>query len=343
MSKKAVEALGGRIGLEPAAECGPYMFDSFVANQKTTLVRNPDYKGGAAFERIEILPIGDENAAEIAFDAGELDFTTVPVSSIERLRVKAPAGAKLAEFPSLYYVWLGMNVENPALQDIRIRQAIQYAIDLDMIMQASYFGVAQPSTGLIAPGLIGHRPASAIPVNGDIEKAKALLKEAGATGLALTIDVNNTTTNVTTAQIIQANLAQIGITLEIRLHDSASFWSIGDEKAGDQWKSIQLVLNRFSMNPDPSYATAWFTSEQIGVWNWERFRSDEFDQLHAAGSAETDPAKRDQIYRHAQDLMEDSGAYRFITHEAMAVLYRDTIVPALRPDGFTLLRYFNKA
>ena len=97
------------------------------------------------------------------------------------------------------------------------------------------------------------------------------------------------------------------------------------------------------MAPDPSYATAWFTTEQAGIWNWERFRNDEFDQLHAAASAETDVAKRDEMYRRAQDLMEESGAYRFITHEATPVVHSSRITPALRPDGLPLLRYFGKA
>ncbi len=341
LSKAAVEASGGRIDLVSAAESGPYMFDSYVANQKTTLVRNPGWKGAApAYDRIEFLPIGDENSAEIAFEAGELDFTGVPVSSIERLRGATPRGGILAEFPSLYYVWLGMNLDNPKLGNLKLRQAIQYAVDATMITQAAYFGVAEPATGLIAPGLIGHRPAGLIPAGGDLEKARALLAESGETNVTLTLDINNTTTFATAAQVIQATLAQIGITVEIRSNEASAFWSLGDEAAGDSWKTLELVLNRFSMLPDPSYATAWFTCAQVGSWNWERFCSPEFDELHRAASIETDPAKRDEMYRRAQDLMEETGAYRFITHEASAVLYRDTVTPALRPDGFTLLRYF---
>jgi len=97
------------------------------------------------------------------------------------------------------------------------------------------------------------------------------------------------------------------------------------------------------MTPDPYYATAWFTKAQVGIWNWERFRSDEFDALVNQAMVESDPDKRAAMYRKAQDLMEASGAYRFITHEATPVIYRDRIKPALRPDGLALLRYFKKA
>jgi peptide/nickel transport system substrate-binding protein len=129
----------------------------------------------------------------------------------------------------------------------------------------------------------------------------------------------------------------------IDTHDSGTFWTLGDEKSGDSWKDLQLIYQRFSMNPDPSYATAWFTSDQVGVWNWQRWRSPEFDDLHKKALVERDPAKRDEMYKHMQDLMEDSGAYVFITHEANALIYRNGVAPALKPDGNAILQKFKSA
>lgn len=344
ISRKAFQEAGGRITTSAVTASGPYMFKEWQPRQKVVLVRNPDWKGTpAAFDSIEILPIDDENSAEIAFEAGELDFTAVPVSSVERLRGAAPRNGVLKEYPSLYYVWLGMNLDNPKLQNPKLRQAIQHAINVPMITEAAYFGIARPSTGLIAPGLVGHREQSLIPEAGDLEKARQLLEESGETNVSLTLDVNNTTTFVTAAQIIQANLAEIGIALEVNVHEAATFWTLGEEASGDRWKNLELVLNRFSMLPDPYYATSWFTCAQVGKWNWERYCSKEFDALHDAAAIETDTQKRDEMYRKAQDMMEETGAYRFLTHEATAILYNNAIQPALRPDGFTLLRYFEKA
>ena len=179
-----------------------------------------------------------------------------------------------------------------------------------------------------------------VPAAANLEKARQLLAESGESGVHLTLDVINKTAYTTAAQVIQANLRQIGIDLDVNVHESATFWTLGSESAGDQWKKVQLIMNRFSMTPDPYYATSWFTQEQVGVWNWERFRSQEFDAIHEQAAQETDRARRDSLYRKAQDLMEESGAYRFITHEATPVAYRNAIRPALRPDGLPLLRYF---
>ena len=98
-------------------------------------------------------------------------------------------------------------------------------------------------------------------------------------------------------------------------------------------RTSSCILQRFSMQPDPSFATAWFTPEQIGVWNWERFDSPEFGELHDKAIVETDPEKRHEMYVRMQDLMDESGAYVFLTHELNAAIYRDELVPGLLPDG----------
>ena len=340
--KKAVEAAGGKFTTQPPAMSGPYLLKEWTPKQKTVLVRNPDWNGPApAFDEIQIFPIDDEKTSEIAFEAGELDFTTLSLSSLPQLKEKLPAHAKLTEHPSLSYVWLGMNVENPALSDIRVREAIKKAVDVDAVLEAAYFGVAQRATGLIAPGLVGHRDIT--PPPRDLEGAQKLLEEAGVSDLSLTLDILNKAERTAAAQVIQANLAEVGINVEIKPHDSGTFWVLGDEKSGDSWKSIQLMINRFSMQPDPSFATAWFTPDQVGVWNWERWRSEEFGKLHKEAIVELDPAKRQAAYARMQDLMDESGAYLFLTHELTAAIYRDTIVPGLLPDGNVRLAEFKLA
>lgn len=338
VSKKAFESVGGKIETQTVATSGPYLHKSWEPKQKTTLSRNPDWKGdAAAFDEIQIYHIDDEKAAEIAYEAGEIDFTRVSLDSLERLKASPPENSTVAEFPSLFYVWVGMNLNNPKLGNIKLRQAIQHAIDVPSIMAASYFGGAVPSTGIIAPGLSGHRAESMTGTAANVEMAAKLLAESGETNVSLAIDVLNKSTNVTTAQIIQANLAAIGITLEVRLHEGATFWNLGGNE------DLELILNRYSMTPDPYYATSWFVCKEAGNWNWERHCSEEFDKLHDEAQKESDPVKRDAMYQRSQDIMEESGAYKFITHEATPDIYRNSIVPALRPDGLPLYRYFSKA
>ncbi len=323
---------------------GPYVLGEWKPGQYVKLLRNPDWHGTApGFDEIRIYPMDDVKTAEIAYQAGDLNFTGISLASVKDLEASPPAKTKVERFPSLYYVWVGMNMDNPALKDENMRKAIQYAINLPQIMDAAYFGQAKPATGLVAPGLLGHRPKAIVPPEGDLDKARAYLQKAGGPQGTITIDTLNASTWKTIAEVIQAQLAQIGIAAQVNVQDSGSFWTMGMEKEGDRWKRIQLIVNRFSMLPDPYYATQWFTTDQIGKWNWERFSSPEFNKLNKAATSETDKEKRGAMYQKMQDLMEQSGAYRFVTHEGSPVMFRDSAKPALRPDGRPLYRYFEHA
>ena len=344
VSKKAWEEAGGKVDTTTPCVSGPYMHKEWQPKQKTILVRNPDWHGGeAAFDEIQIFPIDDENTAQIAYESGDIDCTRVSLGAVGNLKSSPPANSTIEEYPSLYYVWVGMNVENEVMADANLRKAVQHCIDVPSILQASYFGAAEASTGIIAPGLLGHRAQSNVPPEMNIAKAKEYMAAAGLTSANITLDVLNKSANVTTAQVIQATCAEAGINVEVNLHESGAFWSLGDSSSGERYKDIQLILNRYSMGPDASYATAWFVTEQKGIWNWERYSDPEFDRLEAAAKAETDNDKRSKMYQTMQDMMEDSGAYRFITHEATPVIYRNTISPAFRPDGLPLLRRFTSA
>lgn len=345
VSKKAVMAAttdGGDFKMKPPAFSGPYVLAEWKPGQYTRLTRNPDWHGPEpGYDEILIHPIDDEKTAEIAYEAGNVDFTGVSLASLQKLQAQTPAHTKIEFYPSLYYVWVGMNQDNAVLKDINLRKAIQWAINVPQILEAAYFGLAQPSTGLIAPGLVGHRKRSLIPPEGDPAKAKAFLKKAGGAPKApLHIATTNTNKWKTIAEVVQAQLQQIGIPTEVDVQDAASFNTLGMQSKGDRWKKVQLIVNRFSMLPDPYYATEWFTSAQVGIWNWERFSNKEFDKLNKEAISELNEKKRAAMYRKMQDLMEESGDYRFLTHEGSPVMYRDSMKPALRPDARPLYRYF---
>ncbi|EKV31855.1 dipeptide ABC transporter, periplasmic dipeptide-binding protein [Caenispirillum salinarum AK4] len=345
VSKEAVlEATGdgGDFGMQPPMFSGPYVIADWRPNEVLILERNPDWTGQKpGFDEIQIRPIEDPQTAETAYRAGDIDFTHVSLSSLEQLNQRAPENTVIEERPSLYYVYLGMNMEHPKLQDINVRKAIQWAVNIPQLLEVAYFGYADVATGMIAPGLVGHRDKALIPPEGDLEKAREFLAEAGAEGLQLRIDVLNQAKFTTMAQVIQAQLGQIGIDLQIDVQDAGSFWTIGMETEGERWKDMQLILQRFSMVPDPFYATTFFTCEQVGNWNWERFCSERFDALNREATTVQDEEKRAQMYHEMQDLMEESGAYRFLTHEGAPFIYRRTVLePATRPDGRALYRYF---
>ncbi len=344
VSMKAVEKAGGKYTNDPPSFNGPYMLKEWKPKERTVLSRNTVWKGPKPyFDEIHIFPIDDEKTAEIAFEAGDVDFTRVSIPSLKNYMESPPPDGKTEKYSSLYWLWMGMNQDNEKLKDIRVRQAIQRSLDRKAVVDAAYFGFAEVANGNVPPGLLGHREKSSLPDKPDYAGAKKLLTEAGyPNGIDLTLDILNKSTYNTIAQVIQAILAPAGIRVQINIHDSGAFWVLGNEKDGDRWKSLQLILNRYSGVPDPFYFTRWHISSQVGVWNWERFRNEKYDKLAEAALGEIDQAKRAAMYIEMQDLLERSGCVTFITNEITPVVYRNALKPALRPDGLPLLRNFSK-
>lgn len=343
--KKAVERMDGqRFTLDPGPVCGPYRIRKVDPRHSITLERNPQWTGPPpAFDEIQAMSIVDANAAEIAYEAGQIDVAHVPMTSVPRLRGKMPANSTLVARPGLTYWWLGMQSEDGIFKDIRVRKAVQLAVDVKAVLDGAFFGVAPRAYGIVAPGLIGSRERNLV-AGPDLEAARKLLAEAGhPRGFKTEIGARNTPEFVNAAQVVAASLTKVGIQAEVVPFDSGVQKAMASDKAGG-WKKMQMHISRFSMRPDPSWATVWFTSAQIGEWNWERISNPEYDQLHEKALAETDPAKRSAMYVRMQDLMEQSGAYVFLTHGINALLHRNHLRPAFSPDGNRmLLRKFQLA
>jgi len=343
LSRQAVMSVGGRFGVQPPCCSGPYRFIDWQSQRKTILERNLQYQGPtAAFDQIHVYAMTDDKASEMAFEAGQLDCATISVESTGPFSKNPPPNSYVDIYPSSRNYWLGMNQTHPKLQDLRVRQAIQYGIDAEAVVEAAWFGLAETSTGPIPKGMTGHRDQALVPPRGDPDTARKLLRESGvALPLRLRLDVDTNTVVVTAVQVIQWSLKKIGIEVDIYTQDNSTFLTIGQESAGDQWQDVQLFFQSFIGLADPYYSLVWFTSQQLGIWNWERFSNEEFDRLNKQALATNNLAERDRMYRRMQDLMEQSGCYRFVTNGIMPQAIRNTVVPVFRPDGYAMLQHFS--
>ena len=234
-----------------------------------------------------------------------------------------------------------MNTEHPKLKDIRVRQAIQHAVDMESVILGAYSGTAAPSYGIVCPGLVGKRNESKYSY--DPAKARELLSAAGVSGLELELKTLNHQERVLAAQIIQANLQAIGITVTVLPQDSGPFWDMGQESKGDTWKDLQLWIMRYGAGADPYEPFQWFVRDQVGIWNWERWSDDEFEALFKKGIEETDSAKRNDIYIRMQEIMENTGAYVWLDHEPEVYVHRSSLHVELAPSGEQQLLYFKDA
>ncbi len=326
VSKKAVAQRGADHVTKPVGS-GPYKIASFDRQKGIQLQRNPAYKGvrKGGFDEINLRVITDTKTAELALRAGEIDFAMLAPAAADPLRNLA--GLTVSDQPSLAYVWMGMNMEKGPLADLRVRQAIRLGLDVDQMLMAGYNGKVPRLNTLLPPLVAGHwREAPVYKRN--VAEAKALLAAAGASNVKLRLTILNQPEYQNMALVAQALLAEIGVVIEVDAQPGGTYWSAGK---GDTGKNLDLYMARFSGKHDPNFIMQWFTSNQIGNWNWSRWNSPEFDALFKAAAGETDAAKRRQMVVDAQKAMDKTSAYVWLTNEANAVVHRSWLKPASVP------------
>lgn len=331
--KKRVEELGGTYDGVFDFYCGPYRVAEWVQKQRYVLELNPAWPGPApGIADIEFIIIEDAKTAEIAFEADEIDITHTSTESLERLEDNPLPDSVMHVYAGTNWYWMGINTEHPKLADLRVRQAIQHAVDVEMVIDGAWAGIPARARGIVPPGLVGYRDQSKFETP-DPDEARRLVADAGAEGLQLQLRTINDADRLAAAQIIQANLTDVGIEVEVVPMDPGPFWNLGLESEGDDWKDLQLWIMGYGDSPDPSQMTQWYVSDQVGVWNWERWSDPEYDALFQQGLSETDTTRRHEIYVRMQDIMEDTGGYVWLMFAPVGVLYRAELEPSIRPNG----------
>lgn len=339
LSKKAVTELGDKIATTLIGS-GPYLVKEWKPNDHLTLEANPEYKGTdtANFQRIILKPITEWQTALLAFQAKEVAFTEIEPTAIPQIE-KDPESAVI-EMEGIDYEWIGINIEKPPFDDVKVREAIRYGIDVDAIIAGAYSGTVTRAKTLLAPRLLGHW-ADAPVYPHDPEKAKALLAEAGKTSFECTLTCLNDARTQAIAQIAQANLGEIGVNVKISALDGGAYWGLGE---ADKSKDLELTIIPYSSKFDPSFQTQWFLSEQVGIWNWQRWRNPEFDKLHKEAASITDPDERAAKYVRMQQLLDESVSCIWITHGMRDFAHAKWLSPAILPNGSNWqYRYFKEA
>ncbi len=327
VSRAAMTQLGERAALQPVGS-GPFVVASLEPKRQVVLRPNPAYAGPSSpWQEIVVRYVPDPKTAELAFRAGELDFTELTPSTVTALR-RAP-DTTITQTPGLRFVWISLNVEKKPLDDPRVRRAIRMGLDVDQMLLAGYNGLAPRANALIQPQVLGHWNAAPVHVR-DVAGAKRLLAEAGVSGLKLRLTLLNQPAFQAMALVAQSQLQQIGVVLELDVRDAGTYWSAGK---GDAGRSLDAVMMRFNGKLDPNFDTQWFLSNQVGAWNWSRWRSPEYDALHAQASTTLNEAERAGVVVRMQELMEQSSAFLWLTYDVDLFAAKTWLKPAIMPTG----------
>ncbi len=313
VSRAAFEDRGEQIATQPVGS-GPYYWASWEPNQRIVLERFDDYFGEAPYYRsIEILPIIDPLIAEFSFDVGELDATEVSLESVERY--EQAEGVVVNVLDTLRYHWLSFNTQVAPFDDVRVREAVRYAVDVDEILTGAYNDVPNRSNTMLASDILGYWE-DAPAYQPDLERARALLAEAGyPDGFSTTLITDDVPVHQQSAAIVQQQLRRVGIEADIRIVQSM-FETIGQGGAeGLHYASFSAVL-------DPGYWFEWFSCDQIGAWNYWQWCNEEFDALKEQAARTAEPEERAERYVRMQQLIDEDVAAVWVTNGASIYVHR---------------------
>jgi peptide/nickel transport system substrate-binding protein len=296
-------AESGDIARHPVGT-GPFAFVSQKSGDSITLKANPTYWAGAPkVPGVTFRFISEPSTALSALQAGEIDWTdSVPTQRVAQLR--SDDSITVATTPSNDYWYLALNEARPPYNDVRVRQAIGYAIDRDAIVAATGYGTAVANQLAIPKGSPWYTPYDRY--HRDIGMAKSLLHYSGAAPKSLdmlvTTDYPQT---VTAAQIIADNLAPLGITVNIRTVDFATWL---DEQNNGHFDMLMMGWLG-NIDPDDFYYAQHHTG---GSGNAQKFSNPQVDQLLDAGRVQTDRGARAGDYAKAATIVADQASYLFL-------------------------------
>lgn len=233
---EATEAAGDQFGMDPAVTVGtgPFKFAGWTFNDQLVLEKNEDYwKGAPELPGVVIKIIPDTETQTMMFESGELDLIDLDFVTDAADRFLETYPDQIVQGPRVGITYFTMNFNIEPFQDVKVRQAVQMAIDRQAILDALYGGRGQVEHGIYPFGLIGFNDGKN-KISYDPEGAKALLTEAGyGSGftMELAADASASDTVTMALEIIKEQLAEAGIHAEIKNYDESTW--LETRKAGE--------------------------------------------------------------------------------------------------------------
>lgn len=288
---------------------GPFAFEASRPGDSVILSSNADYWGGAPeVEGVQFRFITEPNTAVAALRSGEIDWTdSIPPQQVGTL--ERDASLTIESLISNDYWYVAMNQAKPPFDDVRVRQAIAWAVDRESIAQATGFGTSEANALAIPRNSEWYHDHS--PYSPDPEQARALLDEAGVDDLSMELMVTTEyPETVTAAQVVADNLADVGITVSISTVDFGTW--LDRQGQGD---FDALMLGWLGNNDPHDYYYAQHHSE--GASNSQGYSNPEVDELLDAGATEMDEAKRKEHYDAAAEIIVDEVSYLYLYNPAV--------------------------
>ena len=285
---------------------GPFRFVSQAVDNYVVLERNPDYWGTVPkLERVRFAVIPDDTTRALELRKGSADAAANAFPNDMVVTLSRDRDLQVEITPGTIYAYLAFNLRDPTLHDVRVRQAIAYALDRDEIIHYLWRDQAQPAASILPPQSWAYS-ADVPTYSFDPARANQILDAAGyrrgADGVRFHITMKTSDQESTRlmAAVFQQQLRRVGIALDIRSFEFATFYS-DVVKGAFQVHSLRWIGG----NQDPDIFEAVFHSQSTPPKRFNRtyYSNPRVDELIVAGRRELDQDKRKQTYAEVQRIL----------------------------------------
>jgi peptide/nickel transport system substrate-binding protein len=339
-SKEAVEKYGIGLGENPIG-AGPFKLESWERGSRVVLTKFDDYweEGKPYLDKIIFKIIIEEFTRLSSLRSGDLDIVyNMSFANVEKLEGNKDFNTNVFGTYIVYY--LALNMKKAPFNDVRVRQALNYAIDRSSITKAVIRGYAEPAITDIAPVMAGSLKGVRDPYPYDPAKAKALLKEAGyGDGFSMKLLVGANSPDAETGVVLQEYYKAIGVKVELVSEEASLLWNhlqAGnyEDAAMSFWypdfpdAAGTLVPFCYSTNTPPD-----------GCCNFSYYANAEVDKLLDEAAAETDISRRAQLFQEVNKIIYEEAPRVWIYHikEAMPATIK---LKGLKPGPMFFFQHF---
>ena len=287
---------------------GPFIIEKYEPQRSLSLVKNPNYWQShlPKLDRVTLVFSSDTDALLRGLLGGNIEGANITGALLQQLD---PKEFDIVPFHSNMVQLLALNNAQKPLDDLRVRKAVNYALDMKGIIDAAFYGQGRPSGSPLIPGLENvYDDSLRDPYPRDIGRAKTLLTEAGfPNGFSMEITVPSAyNMHVDTAQVIVSQLGDAGINGTIRLVDWATWLS--EVYRGRNYQTTIISLDAGNVSPR-SFLSRYLSGDDA---NFVNFKNPDYDRVYSAALVERDGEKRIALYREAQRIISDNAASVYI-------------------------------
>ncbi|MDZ5699270.1 ABC transporter substrate-binding protein [Chelativorans sp. M5D2P16] len=342
VSPTAVEEHGEDFGRNPSGT-GPFKFAEWESNQRVVVERNPDYWDGAPpLEAVVFRPITDANTRIAEMLSGGLDLMVeVPPDNV----------AQFADDPAFTvyeqagpHVWfLILNVREGPFQDKKVRQAVNYAINKEALVENVLQGTAEIAAGPTPPAFAWAYNEDLEPYPYDPDRARQLLEEAGYDGEEVVFYVTEGGSGmlapVAMGTAIQADLAAVGMNVTIETYEWNTF--LDQVNAGLEGKADMAEMAWMTNDPDtlPYLTLRTEAMPDQGGFNSGYYSNPEVDTILEQARQSTEPEERAALYQQMQEIVHEDAPWAFVANWKQSAVARAEVQNfQLQPSFFLLLK-----